>query len=182
MRKIQKSLSVLLAVLCLQGCRYLAPEKPYAKYGNYGQMVLELIVIGIVQQEEYISDGRITSSFEWNLECYKTYSIISEEQPNVAVNIASQKGCDSITVPQYIHAVFIPKDLTWRTQEEHQVVELLCHSTDYRLSRSDSLALEFEWVEGKPICPPDRDGNIVTSEYRTYLTNNNDRFRLRFEQ
>lgn len=181
MRKIQKRLSVLLTVLYLQGCRYPAPEKPYAKYGNYGQIVLELITIGIVQQKEYVDEGRIDSRFEWNLECYKSYSVLSETQPNVAINIASQRGCSDITAPQYIHAVFMPKDLDLERLEEQQVIELLCQSTDYKISRSNSVTLQFKWVEEKPVCPPDRNGNTVVPEYRTYPVRNNKRFSSRFE-
>lgn len=178
-RKMKRGLFLLSVSLCLQSCDYLlSKDRSYSKYGSYGFLTIALTSVSDVQLREYIEDGKVSSSFDWNVHCFETYSIFSESQPNVVVNVVSQSGCDETLIERYIHKIFLPEN----PSSGMEVVEVLCDSTGYSVFEIDSLAVDVGWVEGEPVCPSGNDKNAPVPEYRRYSVRSELLQRPDFEQ
>lgn len=153
--------------LCLQSCwpiyYNLTDATLYSEFG-FDDMVEALNELSTVQTREYIEESKISSSFELNVECYEAYSVISQTQANVVINIAKQRRCGDITIPNLVHKIFLPEDL----ETESEVTEVLCETNGYLGSEIDSIAMEVEWDGEKPICPDDMLGDTVEAKYRRY--------------
>lgn len=180
MKKVERGLLLLGVFFWLQSCYYLfTDETPYSKFSHY-DMVKALDELSTIQTEEYVETDKVSSSFELNVECYKSYSIIPKTQANIVINIATQsKRCVSgIIVIPYVHKIFLPKDA--RAGEE--VIEVLCDTNGYRVTDIDSVAMEVGWVEEKPICPDDMIGTTVEPTYRRYPIGSDPSLRPEFKR
>lgn len=185
MKKIKRGLLLLSISFYLQSCYHIMGPfyyvfKDAALYSEFSEddMVKALKEISVVQTEEYIEQGKVFSPFELNVECYEAYSIISNTQANVVMNVAKQEWCGDIRVFQYVHTIFLPRD----SETENEVIEVLCVTVSYLDSEIDDVAMKVKWDGEKPICPDDMFGDTVKPEYRRYPIGSDPSLRPEFKR